>query len=1008
VFDPYAIHPIERRYLAEDLVRLRRADEQARTAASQRQGRIDPNPHQIDAVIFALRRIAEGGCILADEVGLGKTIEAGLVMAQLRAEGARRILVIVPKPLLGQWQSELRSLFGIEAREGRAPETLAGDGVFLTGREFAGSERGAGMLGAAERFDLAVIDEAHEIFAGIYKRYTREGELRDGADEARTAARVRAFLGTTPVLLLTATPIQNSLAELWGLVQYVEPTGSLLGDLGTFRDLFCSGDDRRLLDGQEHELRRRMATVLRRTLRRQAQDFLETPFVDRRCSVFQYDMSPEEKALYDDVTAYLLEPGIHGFAGNQRRLLLIGFHRRMASSVCALAASLERVAERLRDMLAGRGDEEGGEGRAVVSAFARDLEEDEDDLAADAGVRDGEAGKERPAGPGDTRRPPDPVRVRAELARVEGFVARAHALPGDSKARCLVDAVRLVEERGRKGTGSGKAAIFTESLATQAYLHDLLLGAGLAPGDITLFRGENDTPRAREALERWEAEGGAELPAYQRPSREVALRIALVHEFRTRSRVLISTEAGAKGLNLQFCDTVINYDLPWNPQRIEQRIGRCHRYGQKRDVTVINFLARDNEALKLTFEILSRKLDLFGRVLDASDAVLHEPGTQAPETIASTLAPAFEASLRKIYERARTLDDIVADLRELRERMGRTREESEDRWRSTASVIEARFDADVRRVFRRLQEELPQALAGFDRDVLRLVTGYLRAIDASFDLREEKERVVLDVRPCPRLPPAVAEGGRFAVGSARGRDDADPLHVGHPLVQGAVAEARAATAAPARAVLRLGPGASGALHARRGRRGRLAVAKVAYDGLEPVERLLVVALLEGEGAPLPPEQARALLDLVATDAPAFSPPVGVDAAALDEAISEAVFLDQAEVEPVEHERFEQALAQVERSIDDRARVLERRRDALDRRLDAARERRDAALGADARDAGTREVARIEQDLDELEAQIDRLQARDDEKYRALRDDLHRRRYAPPRVARIVEAEFELS
>ena len=101
------MHPIHRRYHAEDLVRLRRAGERRRYAASQRQGRIDANPHQIDAVMFALRRIPDGGCILADEVGLGKTIEAGLVIAQMLAEGASRILIVLPRTLVGQWQQEL-------------------------------------------------------------------------------------------------------------------------------------------------------------------------------------------------------------------------------------------------------------------------------------------------------------------------------------------------------------------------------------------------------------------------------------------------------------------------------------------------------------------------------------------------------------------------------------------------------------------------------------------------------------------------------------------------------------------------------------------------------------------------------------------------------------------------------------------------------------------------------------------------------------------------------------
>src|SRR5438105_1938863 len=150
------LHPLKRRLIAEEFVLLRRADEQRRYAASLRRGRVDPNPHQIDAVVFALRRIPQGGCILADEVGLGKTIEAGLVIAQLLTEGQRRILLIVPKSLLGQWQAELYDLFGIEAREGRHdPEAFAGDGVFLVHREYAGG-KGAPLLsavGKVEPFD---------------------------------------------------------------------------------------------------------------------------------------------------------------------------------------------------------------------------------------------------------------------------------------------------------------------------------------------------------------------------------------------------------------------------------------------------------------------------------------------------------------------------------------------------------------------------------------------------------------------------------------------------------------------------------------------------------------------------------------------------------------------------------------------------------------------------------------------------------------------------------------
>ncbi len=154
------------------------------------------------------------------------------------------------------------------------------------------------------------------------------------------------------MLLLTATPIQNSLAELWGLVQYVEPTGTLLGKLPTFRELFCDGSDRTVLPEQAPELRRRLDIVMQRTLRRQAQEFLEVPFVERQTRLIEYSMSPEEKSLYNDVTSVADEAG-SVCVPRQPAALLIGFHRRMASSLAALAASLEKVAARLRGQLTG-------------------------------------------------------------------------------------------------------------------------------------------------------------------------------------------------------------------------------------------------------------------------------------------------------------------------------------------------------------------------------------------------------------------------------------------------------------------------------------------------------------------------------------------------------------------------------------------------------------------------------------------------------------------------------
>ncbi|MEX1364762.1 MAG: SNF2-related protein [Nannocystaceae bacterium] len=1019
-------HPIRRRYLAEELVRLRRADDQPRYVASQRAGRIDPNPHQIDAVIFALQRIPQGGCILADEVGLGKTIEAGLVIAQRRAEGARRVLLITPKPLLGQWADELLTLFGIETTEVGPDTDLRVPGVFLIGREQAGGERGSDRLLHAAPFDLCVIDEAHEIFAGLYKRYDRYGRWRQRGRQARMAARVKRALTSTPVLLLTATPIQNSLTELWGLVQYVEPTGTLLGDLPTFRSLFCAGDDRQLREGQDEELRRRVASVCQRTLRRQAQAFMTRPFVERRARLFEYSMDPQERSLYDEVTQYLLEPDLCAFRGGQRRLLLLGFHRRMASSLEALAASLETVAERLRGMLlpaVGRGPRRDDETLSLFAAAAPPPERDDGLRSFQADLEDDESDEPEPESDAELHDDPDEsptgspaqaaalvpaealpdTKIRRELARVEDFIARARSCPTDAKLEQLVVALRMALARPE---GSGKAVIFTESLATQEYLRQRLVAAQVVTNEeITLFRGTNTGPRVQQALERWTAEVGEAAPGTP-ASRSVAVRLALVHEFATRSRVLISTEAGAKGLNLQFCDTVMNYDLPWNPQRIEQRIGRCHRYGQTRGVTVINFLNRDNAAQRLTFEILSRKLDLFGTVLDASDVVLHEPGAIGPETLAGALGLDLEGQLQRIYERARSLEEVEAELAALRDDMSDKRHEFEDTYRRTAGLIESRLDETVHGSFAHLADGLAGGLQAFDESLAGLLQRYLGALGAEWTVEDDGAVRRFTIEAHRQLPEGFRDGAVVQVGpratDSRG-DRVDRLHLGHALVRAAVHEARAATARPF--VVEVDPCEHPGLAAHRGARGRLVLLKIAYEGFEPAETLRPVALME-DGSLLSVDAAEHLLrhsglvDLVTLPEPLRLPPDD-----LEDAIEEHAFLDRAAVEPHERGRLQEALDRIERHMDDRVMIWEQRRDELTARVELARGRRDAAAGAAARERAEAELRAVEEERDAATAEIARLYARDDEDYETWRLGALQRRYNVPRIARILDVEL---
>ena len=984
---PGRLHPAQRRYLAEDLVRLRRAGEQRRYSAPQRAAKIDANPHQVEAVIFALARMREGGCILADEVGLGKTIETGLVIAQLFAESARRVLLIAPKALLGQWRQELFQLFDIVAREGQ-PRIggFDGEGVFLIGREAAGSEKGRDALLASEPFDLCVIDEAHEVFAGIYKRFDKLGQYDDDAPYARTAGRVREVLvaGHTPVLLLTATPMQNNLAELWGLIQFVDPLGTLLGDLPTFRDVFCGVDDRHLARGQEDELRSRLRVVVQRTLRRQAQDFLEKPFVNRQAKLFEYTMNPAEKALYDDVTRYLLEAGIVAFQGSHRQLLLLGFHRLMASSPRALAVSLQRVAVRLRRKLGGQETE--ATERDDAGSVVADLEDEDAEVA----LRDDSESR----GPVHT-----PEAIRAELDRIEGFIGRAGGLGADdSKFRALLQALTFVTDRARQGHGAGKLVIFTESLVTQEYVRERLVESRLVTDpDITIFRGTNDSKRVQQAVERWRQEIPQDEGA--RPSADIAARLALVHEFKTRSKVFISTEAGAKGLNLQFCDTVVNYDLPWNPQRIEQRIGRCHRYGQQHDVTVINFLAKDNEAHWLTFEILSQKLELFGAVLDASDQVLDRSDGPGGSVLAGALGAGFEAELRRIYDRARTLDEVVSELRALREKVAEERARFEETHTRTAGLIEERFDEGVQRVFRLRRDAVPAALAELDRDLMSVVLGYLEVTSAHYERVSNADVQLLRVAPSPGLPEPLRGGITAAIGPSK---EHTSLHLGHPLVLAAVAAARA-PGPPMSVVVTLPAGAPDSLRACVGQRGRLRVVKASFNGFEQVELLVPVVVLR-DGAVLAPAVGDALLRCSFRDAAlAADPPVSAEV--VDDATDEVLFAIQSSVNAAEHTRFEQAQRQADRFVDDRLLVLRKRRGALVERFEQAQLRRDGAAGSEARTAAESGVLSAEVALDELDGAVARLEQRDDSTFRRFQDHIHERRYTPPVVTCVFELDL---
>jgi superfamily II DNA or RNA helicase len=232
------------------------------------------------------------------------------------------------------------------------------------------------------------------------------------------------------------------------------------------------------------------------------------------------------------------------------------------------------------------------------------------------------------------------------------LIQLAHSIQTDTKSKALLTALEIgFSEQERMGARR-KALIFTESRRTQDYLRDFLERNGYA-NQVVTFSGTNSDRRAQDIYERWlvDPQSAEQVTG----SRAIDVRAALIEEFRDHASIMIATEAAAEGVNLQFCSQVINYDLPWNPQRIEQRIGRCHRYGQTHDVIVVNFLNERNDADKRVHALLTEKFNLFDGVFGASDEVLG--------TIESGVD--FEKRILAIYQDCRTPEAIAAAFDEL-------------------------------------------------------------------------------------------------------------------------------------------------------------------------------------------------------------------------------------------------------------------------------------------------------------------------------------------------------
>jgi hypothetical protein len=439
--------------------------------------------------------------------------------------------------------------------------------------------------------------------------------------------------------------------------------------------------------------------------------------------------------------------------------------------------------------------------------------------------------------------------ISNEIDELRHFKTLATSIRDNAKGKALLTALdKAFAELDRLGAAK-KAIIFTESKRTQEYLLNLLSEtpyAGPSGHGIVLFNGTNGDVRTQAIYKDWlkRHEGSDRITG----SKTADTRAALVEHFKERGTIMIATEAGAEGINLQFCSLVINYDLPWNPQRIEQRIGRCHRYGQKHDVVVVNFVDRSNEADARVYELLAQKFQLFEGVFGASDEVLGAIGSGVD----------FERRIAEIYQNCREPDEIKASFEQLRLDLSA---EINEAMVKTRQILLENFDEEVQEKLRIHAEDSRAARGKYERmlmDLTRTELGDCAAFDEDgFDLH--------------RTPASAAnsglgevEPGRYELPRRSG--NAHLYRINHPLAEWAVHQAKSRQLPAAKLVFdydAYGIRVS-TLEPYRGKGGWLTCKLMSVEALGNQEQHLLVAAITHDGTALAEVDPEKLMRLPAT------------------------------------------------------------------------------------------------------------------------------------------------
>lgn len=907
------ISAYQTKYFAYELTRRCPTDSVEKLAGALVDAQVDLNPHQVDAALFAFNSPLSKGALLADEVGLGKTIEAGLVLSQRWAERKRRILVITPSNLRKQWFQELAEKFFLPCRilEAKSYNAAIKQGqlrpfetpeIVICSYQFAKSKAGDVQ---AVPWDLVVVDEAHRL-RNVYK------------PSNVIANTLKQALAGKHKLLLTATPLQNSLLELFGLVSFIDEHA--FGDLKSFREQFANLNQEQVFKA----LKARLKPVCHRTLRRQVTAYI--PYTKRLPLVEEFSPEESEDRLYQLVSEYLQRENLQALPAGQRSLMTLVLRKLLASSTFAIAGALTSISNRLKSKLGKRPSQQ-------MNGESLEDELDQDYEALDETAEEWGADE-----PSEILTEDDRQAIEQEIADLDAFAQLAASIEHNAKGKALLKALGIAFAKAQEIGAAQKAIIFTESRRTQSYLLRVLAESHFSDG-IVLFNGSNTDQGSKQIYSQWlERHQGSDRVT---GSRTADMRSALVDYFREQGRIMIATEAGAEGINLQFCSLVVNYDLPWNPQRIEQRIGRCHRYGQKHDVVVVNFLNRKNAADQRVFQLLSEKFQLFEGVFGASDEVLGaiESGVD------------FEKRIAAIYQNCRKPEEITSAFNQLQLEL--SLEINESMTRTRQQLLE-NFDDEVREKLKVRDEASRAYLNRYERLLMQLTRHELDGQaeflgDASFRLM---------ANPFPHQDAGIPLG---LYELPRRSGEAHLYRLNHPLAEVLVANARSRELPSAEIHFDYSQhdGKITTLEPLIGQAGWLTLTCFSVEALDQAEDYLIFSAMTSDGQALEEEVAQRLLTLPCASAPC---PVEVGSA-VQSALDTLTQRRQADIQRNVSERnarfFEAEADKLDGWADDLKAGLEREIKEIDRQIKEARRAATTALTLEEKLAGQKQIKTLE-------------------------------------------------